>query len=415
MEKHPHKKALRAFISGELPSEESRLVERHLSLCSECRDQADEISNQLALQLLDSWLRPSYDEAFDRAADRTAECLSNLLEESRSTEDLMAELLREPVSLRRRRIADVEKFHSLRLCQLLLERSRSAWLFDPATALEMANLGVEVALHLESGRYGSNLVEDSRALAWSYLANSLRITSDLWRAEKILCQAWHHHALAGEDVYTEAQLLVTTSSLREAQGRYKEAEGLSDKAISLYQQAQDSQLEGDAWITKGFILAHQERFEESILATHEGLCRIDLVKSPMLLMAGTHNLIWSLACGESPVEARELLDQSRHLYRDSGEINLIRLRWLESRIYMAFEQFAEAGKLLYQVREFFLSRGIGIDVFLASLDLAGVYALNRQPQMVKEVLGDVIPIGEALGLSKKVFLAKMLFERASRS
>ncbi len=415
MGKHPDRKALKGFISGEFSSEEACRIERHLSMCSDCRDQADAISDQLTLQLLDSWLRPGYDEAFERAADRTAERLTHLAEESRSTEDLLAELLREPAQWRRRRIADGERFHSLKLCQLLLARSRDAWLLDPAAALEMADLAVEVALHLESGRYGSSLVEDSRALAWAYLANALRITSDLWRAEQALCQAWRHHALAGEDAYTEAQLLVTTSSLREAQGRYEEAARLPDKAIRLYHEAQDSQLEGDTWIIKGFILAHQERFEESILATREGLSRIDPAENPMLLMAGTHNLIHSLAGSESPGKARELLNQNRHLYRGSGEINMIRLRWLESRISAGFEQFVKAGTLLHEVREFFLDRNIGIDVFLASLDLAGVYVLNRQPRKVKEVLGEVIPLGEALGLSKKVFLAKMLFERASRS
>ena len=384
-------------------------------MCSECRDQADVISEHLTLQLLDSWLRPGYDEAFERAADRTTECLANLLEESRSTEDLVTELLREPAPLRRPRIADGEKFHSLKLCQLLLARSRDAWLLDPAAALEMADLGVEVALHLESGRYGSSLVEDSRALAWSYLGNTLRITSDLWRAEQALRQAWYHHTLAGEDAYTEAQLFVKTSSLREAQGRYEEAERLCDKAIRLYREAQDSQLEGDAWIIKGHILAHQEKYAESSLATREGLDRIDPVENPMLLMAGTHNFILSLAGIGATEEASKLLGQNRHLYKDFGGTNLMRLRWLESRISIGFEQFAKAETLLSEVREFFLSKCVGIDVFLSSLELAEVYILNKQPRKVKEVLGDVIPLGEALGLSKKAFLARTLFERASRS
>ena len=414
MVKHPDRKALKGFISGELSSEDTRWIERHLSMCSECRDQADAISDQLTLQLLDSWLRPGYDEAFERAADRTTECLANLLEESRSTEDLLAELLREPALLRRRRIADGERFHSLKLCQLLLARSQDAWLLDPATALEMADLAVEAALHLESGRYGSSLVEDARALAWAYLANALKITSDLWRAEQALCQAWGHHVLTEGDPYTEAQLLRITSSLREGQGHYKEAVRLSDRAISIYRDAHDSQLEGDTWIKKGHMLLHQERFEESSMATRAGLSRIDLMENPMLLLVGTHNLICSLTSGKSPEAASELLEQNRHLYRGSGEIMLIRLRWLESRIAMGFEQFARAEALLHEVCESFLGHSMGIDVFLASLELAGVYVLNRQPRKIKKVLGEIIPLGEALGHSK-VFLAKMLFEKASRS
>lgn len=415
MREHPTEEILRKFITGELPSEDARSVDRHLSLCSECRDRADAVSAHLALQLLDSWLRPSYDEAFERAADRTAECLVNLLEESRSTEDLLAELLREPAPLRRRRIADRERFHSLKLCQLLLARSRDAWLLDPAVSLEMADLAVEVAQHLESGRYGSSLVEDSRALAWAYLANALRITSDLWRAEQALHQAWCHHAQAERDAYTEAKLLITTASLRETQGLYEEALKLSDKAIDLYREAQDGQLEGAALILKGIILAQSGLAGEAIPIIRVALGRINSAEDPMLLMTGTHNLIWSLAHSGALGIAQRLIDQNRPLYRDFGEINLIRLRWIEADISAELKQFARAESHMYEVREFFLDRGIGVKVFLASLDLAGVYTLSGQPKKVKEVLGEAIPLGEALGLSKKVFLARTLFERASRS
>jgi tetratricopeptide (TPR) repeat protein len=414
MREHPNEEILRKFIANELPSEEARSVDRHLSICSECRDQADAVSARLALQLLDSWLRPSYEEAFERAADRTTECMANLLEESRSTEDLLAELLREPAPLRCRRIADGERFHSLKLCQLLLARCRDAQLLDPATSLEMADLAVEVTRHLESGQYGSSLVEDSRALAWSYLANALRITSDFWRAEQALRQAWSHHVLEG-DAYTEAQLLMTTSTLRETQGQYEEALQLCDKAISLYHEAQDGQLEGAALISKGIVLGRLGLAREATSVIRLALGHINSAEDPMLLMVGNHNLIWSLAHSGALKSAQRLIDQNRPLYKDFGEILLTRLHWLEAEISVDLKQFAQAESLLHDVREFFLDRGIGNAVFLASLDLAGVYTLSGQPKKVKEVLGGVIPLGEALGLSKKVFLAKMLFERASRS
>ena len=415
MRKHPDKKALTGFIKGGLSSEEARRIERHLSMCSECRDQADVISERLTLQLLDSWLRPGYDDAFERAADRTTECLANLLEESRSTEDLLAELLREPAPLRRRTIADGERFHSLKLCQLLLARSRDAWLFDPAAALEMADLALEVAQHLESGRYGSSLVEDSRALAWSYLANALRITSDFWRAEQALRQAWCHHVLAEGDAYTEAHLLITTASLRETQGQYEEALKFTDKAINLYREAQDGQLEGAALILRGLILGRCGLAGEALPVIRLALSRINSEEDPMLVMAGTHNLIWSLAHSGALESAKELIDQNRPLYRNFGEINLARLHWIEAEISVELKQYAQAESQLHAVREFFVDRSIGAAVFLSSLDLAGMYTLSGQPKKVKEILGDVIPIGEALGLSKKVFLAKTLFERDSRS
>src|SRR5258706_3775150 len=196
MTDHPDRETLKRFVAGEQTSGDARRTDQHLSFCSECRDRADEISTRQAIRLLDSWLSPGYDEAFDRAAERVVEQLASFAEPPGSAECLLAELLRETVSERRRRIVTEERFHSLKLCQLLQGRSRNAWTSAPATALEMADLAVEVTQYLDSGRYGTCVVEDARALAWSHLGNAFRIGSDHWRAEQALHQAWAHHLLS---------------------------------------------------------------------------------------------------------------------------------------------------------------------------------------------------------------------------
>src|SRR5258707_13391209 len=237
MTDHPDRETLKRFVAGEQTSGEARRTDQHLSFCSECRDRTDEISTRQAIRLLDSWLSPGYDEAFDRAAERVAGQLAGFAEPLGSAESLLAELLRETVSERRRRIVSEERFHSLKLCQLLQSRSRNAWTSAPAISLEMADLAVEVTQHLDMGRYGSCVVEDARALSWSYLGNAFRIGADYWRAEQALQQAWSHHLLAGEDAYTETELLTFTTSLRKDQARYHEAIQLSDRVIALYREA----------------------------------------------------------------------------------------------------------------------------------------------------------------------------------
>src|SRR6478672_1460555 len=144
MTDHPDRDTLKRFVAGELSSGEARWTDQHLSFCSDCRDRTDEISTRQSLRLLDSWLSPGYDEAFDRAAERVFERLVGFQEAPGSTESLFTELLREPTSGRRRRIFNDERFHSLKLCQLLQSSSRKAWASAPAAALEMADLAVEV-------------------------------------------------------------------------------------------------------------------------------------------------------------------------------------------------------------------------------------------------------------------------------
>ncbi|HEV2845635.1 MAG TPA: zf-HC2 domain-containing protein, partial [Thermoanaerobaculia bacterium] len=222
MKNHPDRETLTRFVSGDLPPEEVRRTDRHLEVCSECRERADEVSSRLPLRLLDeALLSNAYDEVFDRVISRASQALTGLMKEARSGEDLLAELLKEPAPMRRRRIRSEERFQTFELSQLLRLRSRDARFSEPATALEMADLAVEVAQHLDSGQYGLSFAEGARALAWGYLANAWRINSDLWRAEAAMSQAWLHHMQAGQDTYTETEILNLTASLRDNQGLYE--------------------------------------------------------------------------------------------------------------------------------------------------------------------------------------------------
>jgi tetratricopeptide (TPR) repeat protein len=413
MTDHPDRETLKRFVAGEQSSGEARQTDQHLSFCTECRDRADEISTRLTLRLLDSWLSPGYDDAFERATDRVIEQLAGFTEDPRSTEGLLVELLREPISGRHRRIRTEEKFHSLKLSQLLQARTRAAWASAPAAALELADLAVEVTRHLNSGRYGSCVVEDARAVAWSYLGNAFRISSDYWRAEQALHQAWSHHALAGEDAYTETELLTFTSSLRKDQTRYQEAVQLSDRAIALYREGQDRHLEGAALILKGLTLGRAGRSRDAIPVLCAGLDRVDPQRDPREQFAGTHNLIGFIAEGGEPGRAKELLEQNRHLRQNLGRMDLARVQWLEGRIANELGNFMKAKAELHEACESFLDLQVGAEVFLVSLDLAGTYSLSGEYRQAKEVLDELIPLGEALGLSKAVFLARLLYEKAS--
>jgi tetratricopeptide (TPR) repeat protein len=416
MKRHPDPETLRRFVNGELPVEELRRTDCHLATCSECRDRADEAASQIAVRLLEeTLLSAGYDEAFERAASRAARTLAGLMEEARSAEDLLTDLLWEPGSVRRRRIRDEERFHTFELSQLFRLRSRDAWFTDPAMALQMADLAVEVARHLDAGRYGMNFVEGARALAWGYLSNAFRLNSDLWRAEAALMQSWLHHAQAGQDTFTETEILSFAASLRKTQGLYDEAIQFADRAIAIYREVCDSHLEGLALIKKGVILGDQGRHQEAIPVLRAGLARIDASEDPRFLLDGKHNMIRSLALGGAPDEAVKLLDQTRPVYEELGyQVNLIRLDWLEGQIARDLGRPAEAEAAFGRAHEFFLAYKNGIDAFLTSMDLAEVFFERSRFQQAKKILGQAIPLGEALGLRSKVLPARLLYERAAR-
>jgi tetratricopeptide (TPR) repeat protein len=408
MREHPDRETLQQFISGQLGSEDARLTDRHLAVCSECRDRAEEVSEWLALQLLDSWLRPGYDEAFERAADRAANSLALIIEEARSKEDSLDSLLQASISERRLRIANEKQFQTLKLSEFLRSRSRNSWYLDPAVALELADLAVEVAQRLDTAKY-------ARALAWAYLGNAYRINSDLWRAERAIQRAWLHHFQAERDAYTETELLNLSASLRSTQGSHEEAVSFSDRAISIYREAEDLHSEGGMMIQKGFCLGLGGHCRQAIYFIRSGLEKISPDQEPRLLLAGRHNLIWSLANSGAPEVARDLLEQSWPLFHSLDyRVGLVRLRWLEGQIARDLGDFTMAKAAMFEVRDFFLDHQIGIDAFLVSLDLAEVYVHIGRPRQVKEVLENIIPLGEALGLKTKVLVARLLYEQASR-
>ena len=65
-------------------------------------------------------------------------------------------------------------------------------------------------------------------------------------------------------------------------------------------------------------------------------------------------------------------------------------------------------------REIFLENQLGADVFYVSMDLAEIYAKSGQRQQSREILDEVIPLGEAIGLRQEILMARLLYEQVSR-
>jgi hypothetical protein len=411
-EQHPDSEALTRFLLGELSDIESAEVDRHLSVCSGCRDRADETMDLMSLPFLEG--SSGYDDAFDRALVGVAEQLSGLRREVRCAEDLLAELLREPAPGRQRKIREDGRFHSLKLCQLLRTRSRALWFSDTHAARDAAELAVGVAERFDPGRYGAMLTSDARALSWGYLANTMRITSDCRQAERALQRAWSHQRQGSGDLDTEGELLLFTSSLKILQCRFEEALRCADQAIAVQRALRDDHREGSALIHKGMALGDEGRSREAIAVTRAGLLRIDAARDPRLLLIGKQNLARDLVeCGEHG-EAFRLITEVRTLCREIGDSTVAaRIEWLEGCFAGHLGRFVEAERCLNETREFFVHHELGVDFVLISLHLAEVHTRAGQPRKARELLRDVIPMGEAMGLRRETLAARLLYAQAS--
>jgi tetratricopeptide (TPR) repeat protein len=414
MDQHPDERALRRFARGELKPADACEIDRHLSSCTECRDRADEAVVPLTLRLLDSWTCYDYDEAFDRAADHAAGRLSLVFEEARTTEVLLEELLREPAHARCRFVRSDEKFHTLKLCEALQAFAREWSLLDPAQSLVFADLAVEVAQHLQTGKYGSALVEDARARSWAKLGNLFRARTDLRRSEQAFAQAWLHHSQAGQDAYTEREILSGLAILRMVQSRFGDAVHLCDQALFLCREGEDFTLEAVSLITKGHILGRAGQYKNATLVIREGLDKLIPDEQPWLVYHGTHNLAAVLSISGSPLEAELLLTKVLPVYRGHGrKVAESWDFWLEGRVAKNLGDFPRAETALRKAQESFSNDLLSSDVVSVSIELAELYRRAGKRREMKGVLNEVIPLTEALGLHRETLMASLLYEQAS--
>lgn len=360
--------------------------------------------------------RSKYDAAFDRAAQRAGQHLRALLREEELASDLLAELLREPASRREELVKVEERFHRLKVCELLEARARELWSEDPVAVVGLTKLAVHVSERLSAARYGEKLVEDARALAWAHLGNAYRIASDLRSAEEALRVAMEHHGRAGEDIFTEAEILGFAASLRNSQGRFEQAARLLDRAIKIYRSGKERHLEGRALIQKGLALGYGGQYSRAIRLIRNGLSRIDIEREPRLAVAAQHNLLMYLSESGRHQEAWHTLEKYRRLYLDYGDsMHLVRLRWLEGAITRDLGRLEEAEAALRDARDAFIARDIGFDAALVSLDLAMVYALRGDHGQVKRLAAEMVPIFESRDVHQEAIAALLIFQQAAEA
>jgi tetratricopeptide (TPR) repeat protein len=357
-----------------------------------------------------------YGAAFDRVAAALGEHVDRVLCESREAPVLLGELLLLPRERRLERVRSEPRLWLLKLCERLEAASRKAWAEDPATAVEMAELAVEVAERLDPRCYGETLVGDARALAWAYVGNARRIASDLNRAEEALGHAEQLYRQFEADLLTEAEILVFQASLRNTQGRFAEASALLDHALWLYREAGDTHQEGRTLILKGMVLGDGGDFEAAVASLAEGLPRIDPAVEPRLLLVAHHNLSWYLCDHGKHEEAAEALQRSRRLYLELGDrMDLVRLRWLEGRIALGQGRPAEAVRVLGLARDVFLEQEIGFDAALISLDLAMAHARQGDTEGVKRIISEIGPVFQACRVHPERLASLLLLRDASQS
>jgi tetratricopeptide (TPR) repeat protein len=402
---HPRADVVHELLAG-LAGPQRRML-RHLLACAACRE-------LLAAELEDPEAAPGHgrllsfrpaDGAIDGVLRRLRPHLCAAERERAESPARLSELLRLAPGERAAALAE-PRFQTLSLCDRLAAASHEAGFGDAREAESLARLAIDLAARLDAGRCGARLLADARSGAWAALGNALRIAGDLHGADDAFGTAGSCWRAGTRDRLARARLLALEASLRRAQRRLAEADGLLRRAIAIYLNAGEDHRAGEAILAQAMVAREAGEPVRAIALLREADERIEHGRSRRLDLCVRHNLADWLAEAERFQEARAVLTRSRELYdRHRDRPTRLRRLWVEGKIAAGLGQLEEAAGLLAEVRAGFAAEGLGYVAALAALDLAMIAARRGRAAEARALAAEALPAFRAREVGREVLAA----------
>lgn len=419
MKFHPHDLLLQEFaatLTGDPPE-----VLEHLIECTSCQRRLKVLLHAQPSLLADKVvplerrpsLPPDYDPAFDRISWALRRIESTYQRERSEAPGLFTELSQHPVEKRPLLIRNCSRFHTWGFCELLLRRSREQNFYDAALGESLALLALEVLDRLEADDHGKEPLEDLRARAWAYVANSRRMKADLRGAEEAFALAFASLRRGTQDPMDRAVLLDLRASLLRAQRRFPEALRCLWRAIRIFRGVGERHRAGRALLSMSTVHHYAGEPERAIPLLYQALELIDATREPRLLLVAWHNLIDDLAETGQFMEAQKLAVKARPFYVQFHQPwSLNPRKWVEGKIARGLGQHKQAESLFLAARDGFLAEDAAYDTALVSLDLASLYAEQGRMAELKRVAEEMVPIFSSRQIHREALAALSYWRQA---
>jgi hypothetical protein len=409
---HPSREELEDFVRGRLPLARAGSVVKHLlpgcALCS--LTLLPEILVSAAAETPDD---PGYDDALDRAFDAQRwhgpAALEVMLKARQALAVLeaggIAELIDMPWGL-----------NGVAACEALLERSWALRRDDLQEMLELANYAALLSDHLSSERHDPRKLMDLRCRAWAALGNAYRVNDDLQSAKWALGRAAERLLQGTGDQRLVAHLLDFQASLSCAQRDFPLAFEALDAIYAIHRWLREDHLAGRALISKGLYIGYANDHDGAIRLLSEGLAMIDREREPALALFAIHNIAWFLMESGRFRKARNMVWEHRWRYdKHGGQIDRVKLRWLQARIDGGLEKLADAEKGLKEARRGLGEAGMRYHFALAGLDLGSILMRRQSLEEARTVVLDATSVFVDLKINveaqKAVLALKQVFEK----
>jgi tetratricopeptide (TPR) repeat protein len=378
---HPHDLLLQEPASA-CPEVRAKCL-KHLAKCSKCQDKLRWLLHlrptPLASKVLPFERRQAlptgYDPLLANASRSLAPVEGAYARERAEAPGLYAELMQVPAGRRTLLVRNCPRFQTWGLCERLLHESQEQNFQDPALGESLALLAVEVLDYLDGPTYGTAPVDDLRARAWAYVANSRRVRSDLQGAEEAFDFAFSFLRLGTGDSMEKALVLDLKASLLMKQGRLPEALRLLRRSMIIFLEFGETHRAGRALVRTSSAHSLAGEPQKGIALLYRALDLIDPTREPRLRLIAWHNLIDNLTETGQFMAAQKLLVKAKPLYQKFPQPWFLNPRkWIEGKIARGLGQIDQAEILLLEARDGFLLMDAVFDTALVSLELAALYA-----------------------------------------
>ncbi len=330
---------------------------------------------------------------------------------------LWEELSKRSPAARRALVEREARFESWALAWRLGEESERAASDRADRAVELAELGLLAA---ERARGLTPAPDRFRALllsgTWAFVGNARRVAGQLPLAR----EAFHRSEKLAEEgeggdpdrFLDPSRRLDLEASLRKHLGQLPEALDLLDRALAM---GAEGEARGRLLLKKAFALEQGGEPEKAIASLLEAAPWVDRTRDPRQYCVLRFNLIVNLCHLERFGEAAVLLPEVRAIaIEQRGELDLVRVVWLEGRTRAGLGDREEGARAIAQVFRDFKHLGIEYDAGLAALELAALRIETGHPAEARGLADDLLPLFRAQGVDRELLAALSLWVEAAR-
>lgn len=391
---------IESFVDGCLGDEPSRRAGNHMLRCPACRDRV----GRTVFQRIEN-PEASYDLPIARAVAAAKSQTGRLRRERQKLERYLAEIEGRPAAVLDIPRQRATSLRGLPLVEALLAASFAARFRDPHLMWSLALLAKGAAEKLEA-RYPSVLIADLQARAWAELANAERVGDALAAAEQALATAKLRVLGGSGDPFVVARVVDIEASLRIDQRRLPEALRLLEGVQRIYREIGEHHLAGRVLVTIGHCTYNSGDAAKAATLAAEALKLLDQVREPRFAATALSNRLLYLADSGQSRLASELFLKSglRKIFGDDA-LNLLRLRWVEGKIFAGLARLDRAVQAFEEVQAGFVERSLHYDAALAGLDLAEALLRQDRTARVRQIATETYETLKSFGIQGEALRA----------